>query len=208
MRPLSVRLRISHSRLNNWLPKINVHHSKLNNWLLKSKFKIIRHIKFLNSPPFAWKISNSQVAYQRIVNRGENIIRSTFYLSSTGTDWESKFCRMLFLPVPSGPHSLLSCLINPFLFISVLILGNFNAILSWPFKEKVWVTLINQNPCKDEEKDVWRVSDFGGLVMPIMRPLVKDGQGRNDVLDPIHNKTSQSASFELNDTIFIMVKKE
>ena len=84
-----------------------------------------RHIKFLNSPPFTWKISNSQVAYQRIVNRGENIIRSTFYLSSTGTDWESKFCRMPFLPVPSGPHSLLSCLINPFLFISVLFLGNF-----------------------------------------------------------------------------------
>ena len=43
--------------------------------------------------------------------------------------------------------------------------------------------------------------------MPIMRPLVKDGQGWHDVLGPIHNKTSQSASFELNDTILIMVKK-
>ena len=38
--------------------------------------------------------------------------------------------------------------------------------------------------------------------MPIMRPLVKDGQGWHDVLGPIHIKTSQSASFELNDTIF------
>ena len=44
--------------------------------------------------------------------------------------------------------------------------------------------------------------------MPIMRPFVKDGQGWHYVLGPIHNKTSQSASFELNDTIFIMVQKE
>ena len=165
-----------------------------------------QHIKLLNSPPFVWKISNFQAAYEKALSGKENILTSTFYLSSNGYRLRiqifSNAYRMRWFP-----DDFLSSTTYFSIYICV-IPGEFDPLLSWPFKEKLRVTLINQNPCEDKEKDIWRVTDFGRVDLPIMRPLTEDNQSCHCVLGPIRADTLQSASLTLNDTIFIMVKKE
>ncbi|CAH3044933.1 unnamed protein product [Pocillopora meandrina] len=154
-----------------------------------------QHIRSLNSPLFVWKISNFTRAYRRAASGIEKIITNTFYLSSNGYRLRIK----IFFNAKQAFGRL-----SFFIYICV-VPGEFDPLLSWPFKEKVRVTLINQNPCKDEEKNICRVTDFGNLDMPIMRPLNEDNERWHVVLGP---DFGLSRSLELSDTIFIMVQKE
>ena len=160
-----------------------------------------QHIRFLNSPPFMWKIANFTRAYRRAASGIEKIITNTFYLSSNGYRLRIKF---FFNAIQASNNEFMFGRLSFFIYICV-IPGEFDPLLSWPFKEKVRVTLINQNQPRDEVKDIWRVTDFGSLDVPIMRPLNEDNERWHVVLSP---DFGFSASFELNDTIFVMVQKE
>ncbi|PFX27536.1 TNF receptor-associated factor 6 [Stylophora pistillata] len=165
-----------------------------------------QHIKCLNSPSFVWKISNFWAAYQRAVTGMENIITSTFYLSSNGYKLRIKVLSNAYMM--GWPfNDLVSCTRSFSLYICV-IPGEFDPLLSWPFKEKIRVTLFDQNPCRDEKKDIWRVTDFESLARPILRPHSEADANWHAVLGPFSEEMLQSASYILNDTIFIMVKKE
>ena len=159
-----------------------------------------QHIRSLNSPLFVWKISNFTRAYRRAASGIEKIITNTFYLSSNGYRLRIK----IFLKaIQASNHNFL--LGGSLFCICICVVpGEFDPLLSWPFKEKVRVTLINQNPYKDEEKNICRVTDFGSLDMPIMRPLNEDSESWHVVLEPYFD----SVSFMLRDTLVITVQKE
>ena len=154
-----------------------------------------QHIRFLNSPPFVWKISNFERAYRKAASGIEKVMANTFYLSSNGYRLRIKF----FFNAKQAFGRL-----SFFIYICV-VPGEFDPLLSWPFKEKVRVTLINQDPPRDEVKDICSVTDFGSLDVPIMRPLNENNERWHVVFDP---NFCFSASLELSDTIFIMVQKE
>ena len=154
-----------------------------------------QHIRFLNSPPFVWKISNFKRAYRKAASGIEKVIANTFYLSSNGYRLRIKF----FFNAKQAFGRL-----SFFIYICV-VPGEFDPLLSWPFKEKVRVTLINQDPPRDEVKDICNVTDFGSLDVPIMRPLNENNERWHVVFDP---NFGFSESLELSDTIFIMVQKE
>ena len=154
-----------------------------------------QHIRFLNSPPFVWKISNFERAYRKAASGIEKVIANTFYLSSNGYRLRIKF----FFNAKQAFGRL-----SFFIYICV-VPGEFDPLLSWPFKEKVRVTLINQDPPRDEVKDICNVTDFGSLDVPIMRPLNENNERWHVVFDP---NFGFSESLALSDTIFIMVQKE
>ena len=154
-----------------------------------------QHIRFLNSPPFVWKISNFERAYRKAASGIEKVIANTFYLSSNGYRLRIKF----FFNAKQAFGRL-----SFFIYICV-VPGEFDPLLSWPFKEKVRVTLINQDPPGDEVKDICNVTDFGSLDVPIMRPLNENNERWHVVFDP---NFGFSESLALSDTIFIMVQKE
>ena len=154
-----------------------------------------QHIRFLKSPPFVWKISNFQRAYRKAASGIEKVIANTFYLSSNGYRLRIKF----FFNAKQAFGRL-----SFFIYICV-VPGEFDPLLSWPFKEKVRVTLINQDPPRDEVKDICNVTDFGSLDVPIMRPLNENNERWHVVFDP---NFGFSESLALSDTIFIMVQKE
>ena len=160
-----------------------------------------QHIRSLNSPLFVWKISNFTRAYRRAASGIEKIITNTFYLSSNGYRLRIK----IFLKgIQASNHNFLPGG-SLFCICICVVPGEFDPLLSWPFKEKVRVTLINQNPCKDEEKNICRVTDFGNLDMPIMRPLNEDNESWRVVLEPDFDFP---VSFMLRDTLVITVQKE
>ena len=154
-----------------------------------------QHIRFLNSPPFVWKISNFERAYRKAASGIEKVIANTFYLSSNGYRLRIKF----FFNAKQAFGRL-----SFFIYICV-VPGEFDPLLSWPFKEKVRVTLINQDPPRDEVKDICNVTDFGSLDVPIMRLLNENNERWHVVFDP---NFGFSESLALSDTIFIMVQKE
>ena len=154
-----------------------------------------QHIRFLNSPPFVWKIYNFKRAYMKAASGIEKVIANTFYLSSNGYRLRIKF----FFNAKQAFGRL-----SFFIYICV-VPGEFDPLLSWPFKEKVRVTLINQDPPRDDVKDICNVTDFGSLDVPIMRPLNENNERWHVVLGP---DFGFSRSLELSDTIFIMVQKE
>ena len=160
-----------------------------------------QHIRSLNSPLFVWKISNFTRAYRRAASGIEKNTTNTFYLSSNGYRLRIK----IFLKaIHASNHNFL--LGGSLFCICICVVpGEFDPLLSWPFKEKVRVTLINQNPYKDKEKNICRVTDFGSLDMPIMRPLNEDNESWHVVLEPDFDF---SVSFMLRDTLVITVQKE
>lgn len=139
--------------------------------------------------------------YRRAASGIEKIITNTFYLSSNGYRLRIK----IFLKAMqvSNHNFLLGG--SLFCICICVVPGEFDPLLSWPFKEKVRVTLINQNPYRDEEKNICRVTDFGSLDMSIMRPLNEDNESWHVVLEPDFDF---SVSFVLRDTLVITVQKE
>ena len=82
--------------------------------------------------------------------------------------------------------------------------GEFDESLSWPCKEKVRVTVIDQDPCQDDRENRSHVIDFDQN--PFSRPLFDDNRGYIEILnlrDFIYTR-----SFIRDDTVIIMVQGE
>ena len=91
-----------------------------------------QHIRFLNSLPFMWKIDNVKRAYRRAASGIEKIITDTFYLSSNGYRLRIKF---FFNAIQASNNEFMFGRPSFFIYICV-IPGEFDSLLSWPFKEK------------------------------------------------------------------------
>ena len=82
--------------------------------------------------------------------------------------------------------------------------GQFDESLSWPCKEKVRVTVIDQDPCQENRENRSHVIDFGEN--PSSRPLFNDDREYTKILDL--RDFIYSRSFIRDGTIFITVQRE
>ena len=159
-----------------------------------------QHLKSLSSPPFVWKISDFYDSCLRAARGDSELSTSTFYLSPNGYKLKIKVVFNIHATCKGFHESLcLNVCVVP---------GEFDLLLSWPFKEKVKVTLLSQNPSRDAKEDISNVTDFGTLVKPVFRPLAEDKLTWHAVLGPIPQRKLSSAIITLNNVIFIMVNKE
>ena len=85
--------------------------------------------------------------------------------------------------------------------------GEFDELLSWPCKEKVRVTLVDQEPLLDKRKNNSGVIDFEKGEKPCSRPLLDDHHEYRPIF-ALKNIDLRSASYIRNDTMLISVNKE
>ena len=109
-----------------------------------------QHLKSLSSPPFVWKISDFYDSCLRAARGDSELSTSTFYLSPNGYKLKIKVVFNIHATCKGFHESLcLNVCVVP---------GEFDLLLSWPFKEKVKVTLLSQNPSRDAKEDILNVT--------------------------------------------------
>ena len=151
---------------------------------------------------FAWKIPNIRAILHRsrdVRVKNEDILSEPFYLSENGY-------KLRIILKPNGwsafenePH---------FVFYVRVVPGEFDHLLSWPFKENVRVRLIDQNPCKDKREDISHVINFRTRIPTCPRPpYEKDDEFDYGRVFFTQNKL-RTGSYIINDAIFIMANKE
>ena len=86
--------------------------------------------------------------------------------------------------------------------------GEFDELLSWPCKEKVRVTFVDQNPCQDDRENISDVIYFGKGESPCCRPL-HDNHHDHDYHFIFSLMKSQYESYIITkDTPLIRVNRE
>lgn len=155
-----------------------------------------QQIEKRGSTPFEWKIRNIHESFQQpgiekyiIYSRPFNLFGYYFLLKI-----EFVF-NLWYTLTPHNSHGVLHIKVVP---------GEFDESLSWPCKEKVLVTVIDQDPCQDNRENRSHVIDFGEN--PSSRPLFNDDREYTKILDL--RDFIYSRSFIRDDTIFITVQRE
>ena len=82
--------------------------------------------------------------------------------------------------------------------------GEYDSVLSWPFAEKVRITLIDQVSRQSDRVNISKVVNFNGHEWP--RPLEESDLGLG-LADFVHQSVLQTRSYLKNNNIFIMVSK-
>ena len=146
-----------------------------------------QHLKSLSSPPFVWRISDFYDSCLRAARGQSELSTSTFYLSPNGYKLKIKVVFNIHATCKGFHESLcLNVCVVP---------GEFDLLLSWPFKEKLKVTLLSQNPSRDAKEGISNVTDFGTLFKPVFRPLAEDKLTWHAVLGPIAQGKLSSAVY-------------
>ena len=152
--------------------------------------------------PFVWKIPNSEAVCKRLMTKEQKALFSEpFYLFSYGYKLRIKMeCTEILFFGPFSRRFDFSLYLN-------VVPGEFDSLLSWPFKEKVRVTLIDQEPCQEIRENISRVIDFQKQGFPCPRQFkeISRDYGFRDFVD---RDALRSRSYIRNDTIFIMISKE
>ena len=115
-------------------------------------------IKHILPTPFEWKILNSRDFYTKATFTSQNIVSEPFYLFERGYKYLLQIkTHSIRWPIDLG------------VYIKV-VPGEFDDLLSWPCKEKVRVTWVNQNSLLGKS-DISDVIDFEKGREPCSRPL-------------------------------------
>ena len=150
---------------------------------------------------FEWKIPNIRQVLLRSVSGTQSLVSEPFYLFRCGYKY------LLKIEIrKSGWDFLL------FVYIKV-VPGKFDESLSWPCKEKVRATLVNQNTLlvssinHDNQGNKSKVIDFEKGQVPCYRPLRNDCHEYRLLLE-INLTDLPHDYYKINDTIFIRVNRE
>ena len=172
--------------------------------------QIERHEQIIEicSPSFEWKIPDFQVILERALIEEQTRSSQMFYLFKSGYRY------LLEMKVESNQkfNTMNTWLRRMFernglsLYIKV-VPGEFDRSLSWPCKEKVRITLIDQETCRDNRVNISRVIDFEKSEKPCTRPVAETTHEYRFILYEDRD-TLQTRSYIKNDTILIMVSKE
>ena len=141
--------------------------------------------------PFEWVIPKIDSFLSRSTLGTQRLVSEQFYLFEYGYKYVMKIERSL--------HSLI-------VYIKV-VPGEFDKSLSWPCKEKVRVTVIDQDPLMDNRYNISHVIDFEEDRKPFSRPLLHNDHQYRGILS-VTGTDLQSRSFIENDTILIRVDRE
>jgi len=142
---------------------------------------------------FEWKIPHIKQMIVRSMSGPECLVSEPFYLFRRGYKYFVKInIARQFLSV----------------FIKVVPGGAFDESLSWPCKEKVRVTLVDQDPVLDNRKSISHVIDFDEDEEPCSRPLRRDFHEYRPILALINLHFPVGSYLIKNDTILISVNRE
>ncbi|KAL9954652.1 hypothetical protein ACROYT_G042217 [Oculina patagonica] len=84
--------------------------------------------------------------------------------------------------------------------------GEFDSLLTWPCKEKVRVTLIDQDPCEDKKENISHVVDFE--IEEVESSQAAKKCNYDCFIANFSSDTLKSRSYIKNNIAFIMVSKE
>ena len=161
-----------------------------------------QQIERLNYSPFVWRIPNYRTVHEKAAKGKQEVIFSEpFYLFRCGYKLKIKMR-------PNGGASnpiLNKKLKGKFLSLCVIVVpGDYDWMLPWPFTEGVRVTLIDQNPREDLRENISKVIDF--KTVQASRPIKENDVGLG-IGNFVEQKVLQTRSYLNNNTMFIMVSK-
>ena len=149
----------------------------------------------METPTFVWKLSAfSEMLLQ--AKRGRNVkIHSTpFYTAPFGY-------KLKLSVKPNGDGSGKNTHLSVFV---IVMKGEYDGMLLWPFNQRVSFTLIDQQESSDERENI--VMHFGARTNPenFVRPVSEENPGRGFARFVSHEKL-KTRQFIVEDTLFIQV---
>lgn len=173
--------------------------------LVKDQSQQIKRLEKMtkNYAPYIWKIPDFQAVYDRAVTgEQETVLSEPFYLYKNGYKLRIKL-------MPNGGNTLHTKVNKEvkgkFLSVYVKVVpGEYDSILPWPLKEKLCITLIDQQVYNGERVNISELIDFekANWCQPFEETDVGLGFSKF-----VHQTSLQTRSYLKNNTIFIMVSK-
>ena len=153
---------------------------------------------------FVWTITNFQAVYERACSGKQEVILSEpFYLIKNGYRYQIKM-------MPNGGAAASDLVAdNSYkglwlsLFVKV-VPGEFDSLLSWPCREKIRLTIIDQNRSQDKKKNISTVIDLSKQECP--RPLSGGGEGIG-CPEFVSQGVLRNGAYVKNNAIFVMASK-
>ena len=178
--------------------ELNNTNDKLND--TREKLETARKQKEKFEEPFVWKIDNFGNLLRQAKTGEETFVFSVpFY--SRGAESCGYKLKVQIYPNGFGPGK------NTHLSVYIIVMkGEHDAILLWPFKEKVAFTLIDQQKCSAEGENVtkqFRPAREPECFARPTREANKSGWGFGDFIS--HEKLN-SRRYLVDDTLFLQVK--
>ena len=152
----------------------------------------------METPTFVWKLSAfSEMLRQAKQGRNVKIHSTPFYTVPFGY-------KLKLSVKPNGDGSGKNTHLSVFV---ILMKGEYDGMLLWPFKQKVSFTLIDQQERPDERENI--VMHFRARNNPenFMRPVSEENPGRGFSRFVSHEKL-KTRKFIVDDTLFIQVDVE
>ena len=146
--------------------------------------------------PFEWKIPNIQHVLLRSMSGTESLVSEPFNLFRC----DYKYLSKIEIRFQSVWVSLLHVYIK-------VVPGEYDEFLSWPCKEKVRVTLVNQNTPLGYQGNKSKVIDFEKGQVPCSRPL-RDDYHEYRLIFEVNLTDLPDGYYRSNDTIFITINRE
>ncbi|XP_067031718.1 TNF receptor-associated factor 6-like isoform X2 [Acropora muricata] len=152
----------------------------------------------METPTFVWKLSAfSEMLRQAKQGRNVKIHSTPFYTAPFGYK--------LKLDVkPNGDGSGKNTHLSVFV---IVMKGEYDGMLLWPFNQKVSFTLIDQQESSDERENIVMHFRAGNNPENFMRPKSEENRGRGFTRFVSHEKL-KTRKFIVDDTLFIQVDVE
>ena len=141
---------------------------------------------------FVWKVSDfSNILSQAKASERKRIESDPFYTENYGYKLKLRI-------YPNGAGAAKNNNLSAFF---VVMKGEYDAILNWPFKKRVRFTLIDQQDELPKRRNITKVIKKSDAKSDLERPTVEnEGRGRRNF---ISHKTLYSRRYLVEDTLFI-----
>ena len=203
-----IKLTKTEDELNNTKDKLKKTEDKSNNTEallnetrleLKNAMELLKLSSVKHNDAFLWRIDSFSEILEEAKNGGEDKIYSDPLYTKTETETFGYKLRFFIHPGGSGDGK------NTHLSVFMVVMkGEYDAILRWPFNKKVKITLIDQQDDPDQRENVTREiigNDFPNLARPEREQ--NNGFGYNSFISYLE---LYSRRYIVDDTLFLQVE--
>lgn len=149
----------------------------------------------IESPAFVWKIAEfSEILRQAKHGRNNKMDSEPFYTGPYGY-------KLKLSVNPNGDGSGKNTHLSAFV---IVVKGEYDAVLPWPFHQKVSFTLIDQQDSTDERENIVMHFRANTKLENFARPTAEENPGRGYARFVSHEKL-KSRRYLVDDTLFIVV---
>jgi len=147
------------------------------------------------SPVYLWKITGfSEMLRQAKNGRNNKIDSEPFYTGQYGY-------KLKLSVNPNGDGSGKSTHLSAFV---IVMKGEYDGVLSWPFNQRVTFTLIDQQDCTDERENIEMHFRANPKLENFARPIAEENPGRGYARLVSHERL-RSRRYLVDDSLFIRV---